>query len=55
MISHTDELLLDYVRTNPPLFLFDPLSVRKVMDLIAEMRPAGEMRSVYSGKVFSSC
>lgn len=39
MISHTDEPPSDYMkRSCPPLLMFDPLSVKKVMDLIARMR-----------------
>ena len=39
MISHTDELPTDYMkRSYPPLLMFDPLSMNKVMDLIAKIK-----------------
>lgn len=39
MISHTDELPTDYMkRDRPPRLPFDPLSVKKVIDLIAKMK-----------------
>lgn len=54
MISHTDELPSDYMkRSYPPLLMADPLSVKKVMDLIAKMKNSSSkamMRSAHPGK-----